>query len=146
MVGDPTAHTRSNTPENPEGYKVPLLTQFLAILVHSLHILWIVFVFATPFIRTGFKLLPWPLPLDRFWGVLHMLVMSFVLVQYWMDWPCLLTVMEASLRNQEPTVFLAGPFEQSGLIAGLALGWLIAGILCPWASQNLSNQLKRMTS
>ena len=109
----------------------------LANLVFILHLLWVGFLVAAPLIRSGFRLLPIALPGDRLWAFLHAVMMAFAVLQYAMDWPCLLTEVESMLRGQPAGYFLPFSGHHTGCILGIAVLWLFMGLLGPWVTQRL---------
>ena len=117
------------------------LNNALANLIFLLHVIWVGFVVATPLIRSGFRLLPISLPGDRLWAVLHAAMMAFAVLQYVMDWPCLLTEAEAMLRGQPAETFLPFSVHYTGVIVAMAVGWLCIGLAGPWVTQRLADSM-----
>ena len=98
---------------------------------------------AAPFVRSGFRLLPMSLPGDRLWAVLHAAMMAFAVLQYAMDWPCLLTEVEAMLRGQPAGTFLPFSGHYNGGLLAMAVGWLCIGLVGPWVTQRLADLMFR---
>ena len=122
------------------------LTIVLAHIVRFVHALYVAFVLSAPGLLLARRTLS--IRIRRWIGWLHLGCVSFVVVQFLLNWSCPLSLLENALRGRETTItFVSLPSFHSSIWAVLLLCLGLYGIgllvwlLAPTAKQFLRESL-----